>query len=324
MVSAMQPLKTTNGLKPEFRVEGDIVYMPEIRRGSGAEPLKHSKHFVVTRRGQRWKIRTTNIKTDDFAYGDYYDEMACDGTITYELRNFDETNPKISGVKDIITAQGRVRFGNTPVAFGTDFFLPLWIAYCSSDYFSFRKGNKIIAPLFAARDFFSEALPRTEALPSEWELNGSNFVSKISWYSEGEFPAVNDRSGRMEKYPPPFDSGFLNATFETKEWNKFSEIFLPGSFVLNVFGPIWPEAGEPKCVLSYAVEAKVRAVHHLQDFSFMPALTKKTLVTDARFRLHSGCGNYPSYASLTWMTEEEVKTKCNKLGMKYEKQTAQN
>jgi hypothetical protein len=324
MVSTMQPLKTTNGLEPDFQVEGDIVYMPEIRQGSGAEPLKHSRHFVVARRGQRWKIRTTNIKTDDFAYGDYYDEMACDGTIAYELRNFDETNPKISGVKDIITAQGRVRFGNTPVVFGTDFFLPLWIAYCSSDYFSSLKDNRIIAPLFTTRNFFTEKVPRTLALPTKWELNGSNFVSKIAWHSEGQYLHEDDRGSRIEKYPPPFDAGFLHATFETKDWVKLSEIFMPGSFVLNVFAPTWPEAGEPKCVLNYAAEAKARGVHHLQDSSFVPALTKKTRITDTRFRLGSGCGNHPTYASLTWMTENEVEAKCKNLGMKYEKQTAQN
>ena len=67
----MQPLKTTNGPEPSFQVEGDIVYLTEIRRSSGAEPLQHSRHFVVTRRGQQWKIRATNIKTDELAYPTY-------------------------------------------------------------------------------------------------------------------------------------------------------------------------------------------------------------------------------------------------------------
>lgn len=320
----MQPLKTTNGPEPEFQVEGDIVYLTEIRRSSGAEPLQHSRHFVVTRRGQQWKIRATNIKTDGFAYGNEYDEIGCSGTVIYEVKNFDETNPKIGGVKDIISAQGRVRFGNAPVAFGTDFFLPLWIAYCSSDYFSSAKDDRIIAPLFTSRNYFAEALPQTQLLPAKWELNGSNFVSKIAWRSEGEILHEDDNGSSIEKYPPPFDTGFLQATFETQDWIKFSEMFVPGSFVLKVFGPSWLNADGPKCVLSYAVEAKVRGVHHLRDFSSLPELTKKTLITDTRFRLGSGCGIYPTYDGAAWMTEKEVETKCQSPGMQYEKQTAQN
>ena len=320
----MQPLKTTNGPKPEFQVEGDIVYLTEIRRNSGAEPLKHSRHFLVTRRGQQWKIRATNIETDRFAYGNAYDEMGCNGTVTYEVKNFDETNPKIGGVKDIITAHGRVRFGSEPVAFGTDFFLPLWLAYCSSDYFSSAKDDRIIAPLFTARNYFTETVPRTLALPAKWELNSSNFISKIEWRSEGEYLHEDDKGSRIEKYSPPFDAGFLHATFETKDWFKFSEILVPGSFVLKVFAPSWLNASEPKCVLSYAVEAKVRAVHPSRDFSSLPELTKRTRITDTRFRLGSSCENHPTYASVAWMTDREVETKCQSLGMKYEKQTAQN
>ncbi len=320
----MQPLKTTNGPEPEFQVEGDIVYLTEIRRSSGTEPVKHSRNFIVMRKGQHWKIRTTHIKTDEFAYGNEYDEMGCSGTVVYEVKNFDETNPKIGGVKDIISAQGRVRFGNAPVAFGTDFFLPLWIAYCSSDYFSSTKDERIIAPLFTTRNFFTEAIPRTLALPANWELDSSNFVSKIEWRSEGEYLHEDDKGSRPEKYPPPFDAGFLHATFETQDWIEFSEILVPGSFVLKVFAPSWLNAGGPKCVLSYAVEAKVRAVHHLRDFSFLPELKKKTRITDTRFCPGSSCGNHPTYASVAWMTEKEVETKCQSLGMKYEKQTAQN
>jgi hypothetical protein len=320
----MQPLKTTNGLKPEFRVEGDIAYLTEIRRNSGAEPIKHSRHFVVVRKGPQWKIRTTNLMQDDSFRGIDYDEMGCDGMVVYEVKNFDETNPKIGGVKDIITAQARVRFGNSPAAFGVDFFLPLWIAFCSSDYFSSPKAARIIAPVFAPRDFLTDAVPQMLPLPATWELNGSNFVSKIAWQSEGEYLHVDDTGSRIEKYPPPFDAGFLHSTFEANEWITFSENLVPGSFLLNVFGPCWLGAGEPKCVLSYAVEAKVRAVHHLRDFSFLPELTKKTRIIDTRFCLGSGCAKYPTYASLAWMTEKEVKAKCKKLGMKYEKQTAQN
>ena len=106
----------TNGQEPEFRAEGKIVYFAEARDPSGTEKIKHSRYFVVARKGQRWKIRTTNLNEDDVDRGTVFGEMGCDGTQIYELKSFDENNPKISSVKNITTAQGRVRPGNVPVS----------------------------------------------------------------------------------------------------------------------------------------------------------------------------------------------------------------
>ena len=314
-----------NSHVPEFQVEGDIAYTTEIRRRSGNERVKHSRGFVVSRKGQQWKIRTTNLNNDGrFAYGNDYNEMGCDGSKIYELKSFDENNPAFSNAKNIITAQGRVRVGNAPVGFDIDFFNPLWIAYCSSNYFLSQKDNRISAPLFIATDSFLDAVPTTLSLPAKWKLNDSNFVSEITWHSEGVYLHEDAGASRLEKYPPPFDVGFLHAKFETTDWISFSEMLMPSGFVLKMFAPNWPEDGEAKCILSYTVEAKVKAVHTLRDFSFAPELTKKTRITDTRYRLVSPCCGHPTYAGLAWMTEEEVEAKNKSLGIKYEKQIPQD
>ena len=113
----MQNLNQTNGHEPEFQMEGKIVYFTGLNCPSGTEKVNHSRQFLAARKGQQWKIRKTNLHEDAVVNGIEYDEMGCDGTTIYELKSFDGNNPEISNVKNIITAQGRVRNGNALVGF---------------------------------------------------------------------------------------------------------------------------------------------------------------------------------------------------------------
>lgn len=321
----MQFSNQTSGQEPEFQVEGQIIYSAEIRGPSGKEQVKHSRHFVVARKGQQWKIRTTNLDEDHrFAYGIEYNEMGCDGTKIYELKSFDENNPEISKIKNIITAQGRVRPGNTLAGLDIDLIYPLWIAYCSSDYFLSRQANRMAAPLFNVGNFLTEAVPPALDLPVKWKLDDSKFISEIAWHSEGTYLHEEDGTSRFEKYPPPFDVGFLHANFETTDWINFSEMLILGGFVLKVFAPNWPGEGEAKCVVAYTIDAKVQTVHPLQNFSCLPELTRKTGITDTRYRLGNCSGCLLHYgSSSSWDTEEEIEAKLKSRGIEYEKQTSQ-
>jgi hypothetical protein len=320
----MQTSNQTNGQDPEFQVEGKIVYSAEIRRHTRTEKIKHTRRYVVSRNGQQWNIRTTSLNEDDSHKGIEYDEIGCDGRKIYEVKSFDENDPGIAGVKDIISAHGRVMQGDTPAGFDTDFFHVLWIGYCSSQHFLSRQNNRIAAPLFIMPNSLRTDVCPVLALPAKWKLNESYFISEIAWQSEGESLHVDNQGSRLEKYPPPFEAGFLQAAFETTSWTVFSKIRMPGSFILKVFGPAWPQGQEPKCVLSYMIEAKVAAVRPLQNFSCLPWLPKKTTITDVRYRQLNGCGGHPNYTGQNWMTEKEIEAKYESLGMKYEKQTSPN
>jgi hypothetical protein len=322
---SMQNPNQTNGHEPEFQVEGEIVYSAEIREPSGPKQVKHSRRFVVARKGQQWKIWTANLDKDDrFAYGNDYNEMGCDGAKIFELKSFDENNPRLSSVADIITAQGRLGLGDAPAGFDLDFIYPLWLAYCSSNHFLSRQDNRIAAPLFIIGDSFLDVVPPTLSLPAKWKLNDSNFISEIAWHSEGQELGVENGTSRLQyrlhTLPPPFDSGFLRASFETSDWVDFNGMRLPGVFAVKTF---FPNQTTGRCDASYAIEAKVQAAHPLQNFSFVPELTKKTRITDTRYRLCYPCSGHPTYASLTWMTEAEVEAKNKSLGIKYEKQSTQ-
>jgi len=171
--------------------------------------------------------------------------------------------------------------------------------------------NRVVPPLFVPENFFTGPIPKRFDLPAKWKLNSSSFISEIDWFSEGKY-AVSGRDGtqRLDKYPPPFDGGFLHASFETTDWTNFSGMLLPESFSLKVFAPNYKDyqsEGKTNLDLIYTIAANVETVRSLSNFSCMPALTTKTLITDSRLFL----GERPiSYASATnWDTEEGMKTK---------------
>jgi len=316
----MQISNHSNGQEPEFQVEGNIIYSAEIRGPSGKEQVKHSRHFVVARKGQQWKIRTTNLNEGSDFNAIAYDEMGCDGAKIFELKQFNENSPGISNVKNIISTQGRVRHGNALSGLNIDLIYPVWIAYCSSSHFLSRNDNRIAAPLFMTGDSLGVIVPPTLSLPARWKLNDSNFVSEITWQSEGKELAEENGTYKLHTLPPPFDSGFLRASFETKDWVDFNEMRLPGIFAVKIY---FPNQMTGKFDVSCVIDAKVQAVHPLLNFSFLPELTKKTRITDTRYRLGNNCGGLLTYGSLSWMTEEEVEAKCKSLGIIYEKQTSQ-
>jgi len=163
-----------NGQGPEFQVEGNIFYLTESRRRHSPEPekIQWSKQFIVTRKGRQWKIRTTNLNEDAIQY----EEMGCDGTKIFQLRQCNANKfPENTDDKNFITASGRVLNGNFPVGFDSNLIFPLWLAYCSSDYFLSRKDDRIVTPLFLVGDFLSQAVHQQCPCPP----NG-NLMTQIS------------------------------------------------------------------------------------------------------------------------------------------------
>jgi hypothetical protein len=311
----MQNSNQTNCQEPEFQVEGNIVYLTESRRHSGVEQIKHSKPFVVDRKGRQWKIRTTSLDEDP-----HYEEMGCDGMRIYELHQFDGNalRQKLGDRNNAYTAHGWVRHGGFPVGLDLDLIYPLWLAYCSSDYFASLKDDRIVSPAFLLDNHSStRSIPFNLPLPAKWKLNGSSFVSKVDWYSEGKefgFSGENGDTLQIQTYPPPYDAGYLYATFETTDWIDFSGVRLPGGFALKAFFPnriqSLPDPTQGEFSVAYAIDAKAKAVKPLKDFSCLPELTKKTLIDDSRYPEDPGSRRPLCYgSSSSWLTEEEIDAK---------------
>jgi hypothetical protein len=302
---------TSTSYGQQFEAEGTIIYSTE---NNGAN-YQETKHFIITREGVEWKVRTIPINRGKSQESPIlFEEAGYDGTNIFYLNQHDTNKAYLYGSPDLIRqknfapALGRVQKADCPPCLEMNLIYPVWLAYCSSPYLSALNDNRVVAPLFVPEDFFTGLIPKRFDLPAKWKLNPSSFVSEINWFSEGKY-AISKKDGtqRLEKYPPPFDSGFLQASFETTDWTNFSGMFLPGSFLLKVFAPNFKVEGKTNLDLFYTIAANVETVRSLSNFSCMPALTTKTVITDSRLFL----GELPiSYVSASnWDTEEVMKVK---------------
>lgn len=303
----------------EFQAEGEIVYTTFGNRGRPTQEKSyiHKRQFAVVRKGPQWKIRTTT--QNDYVQ---YEETGCDGVRIYSLCQMNEEKTQREQgplPPDCRTALGGVRYGKFPVGMDSDLVFPLWLAFCSSDYFHQIKGNRIVAPEFIEGDsHLKKAAPVSCFRPAVWQLNKSFLASKVEWRPEG----------REFGFSPPFDGEFLSAIFEASGWGEFSGATLPTSFELKTYFPnklqVHPDPTQGELCLSWIVEAKVHSLRNLSNFSCLPALTKKALITDGRYRGNRCPDGWLSYSSSAWMTEDEVEAKNEQHGVTCEKQIPQD
>jgi len=325
-------MQTTNkfgGQEPEFQAEGEIVYSSFGNRGRITQEKRtvSKKPFVVARKGRLWKIRTADL---DFETP-FIEEMGCDGTVIYKLHQFDEEilRQKRGDLKGALTASGRIFPCGHPLGMDGDLVYPLWLAFCSSDYFSTRRDGRIVSPGFLHDHFPKKPIPPHLPMPAKWQFNDLSFVSKVDWFSEGKELGFSDSGGvEIQSYPPPFDrGGFLYGSFETTKWAEFSGMKLPGGFRLDVFAPnqmqLHPDPTQGELCKTWSLEATVNTVSPLNNFSCLPELTRVTMMTDGRFL--GGCNpdGLLTYKNHAWLTEEEVETKNKKFGAICEKQIPQ-
>lgn len=325
----MQTASQTNGQEPEFQAEGEIVCSSFNSRGqiNREQHIVSQKPFVVARKGRQWKIRTADLNFET----PFFEETGCDGRTIYKLHQYDEEalRRKHGDLKNAFTANGRIFPCGHPLGMDGDCVYPLWLAFCSSNYFSSRNDGRIVSPGYLLDVFSTKSVPLHLLMPATWQFDDSPFASKVEWFSEGkELGWSGDDAVEIQSYPPPFDAGgFLYGSFETTKWMEFSGMKLPGGFRLDVFMPnqmqLHPDPAQGELCLTWNIEAKVNVVHPPENFSCLPELTRKTLITDGRFRGGCNPNGMLSYGSSSWMTEEEVEAKNRQHGVKCEKQTTQ-
>jgi RNA polymerase sigma factor (sigma-70 family) len=280
-----------------FEAEGTITYSMEM----GDSSYKDTKHFVITRNGELWRIRTTDQKQERTGFGGppaeslyLFEEMGYDRTNIYTLEQQDKAkvlpnfSPETIRSGNYSLAQGRVETADSPPCMETSLVPAVWLAYCSKPYFASLKDTNAFSPMFADRDFLAEFIPRMK-LPSKWSMNDSSFVKEIAWYSDGYYP-VSQPDPRLgyklgyEKLRAPYDKTFLAGYFQNLTWTNFAGATLPSSFQLTVYRPSYADApdAKPNFVVACTITGNLETIRKTGNFSPVPELTTKTYITDWR------------------------------------------
>lgn len=287
-----------------FEAEGTLTYEIPLNLGGS---YTDTKHFIVARDGKLWKIRTITEKQERTGSGnpipdsvDLYSEMAFDRTNIYTLNRQDQEKVKAGfDAKTIqsgkyVSALGRVEKADSPPGMDIYKIYPVWLAYCSAPYFKNLNGDKAVSPTFNPRDFLTEAIIRKQQ-PAKWNLNDKFFLKDASWFSDGNVEA-HWPDGRVttEKYQPPYDKPFVETHFENLSWTNWNGISMPSSFKIVTYWPDYTSTNVARFKVAATYTGTIEIIHALNQFSPVPELTTRTLITDWRMKPK---GNINSYVS---------------------------
>jgi len=274
----------------KFEAEGTVTYAtaPDPR-GSYTD----TKHFIVMRDGNVWKIRTTTEKQERTGLGgpigesvDVYYEMSFDGTNIYRLTQQDK-NKILSTVpanerNKWVFAEGDVEKADSP--HGNDIYklYPVWLAYCSAPYFKNLSGNTAVSAAFPTRDFIGERIAKKQS-PVKWNSHDKFFLKDASWFSDGNVEA-HWPDGRVttEKYQPPYDKPFVETYFENSSWTNWDGISMPTSFKMVAYQPNYTSTNTARFNVAYTITGSLEQIRNIEKFPAPPELTTETHITDWR------------------------------------------
>jgi RNA polymerase sigma factor (sigma-70 family) len=288
-----------------FEAEGALTY--EIALNSGGS-YTDTKHFIVARDGKSWKIRTITEKQEETGLSnsiadsvDLYYEMGFDKTNIYTLeqQNKEKILPTIPAneINNWSFALGRVEKADSPPGMDLYNLYPVWLAYCSAPYFKNLNGDKAVSPIFHPGDFLTEAIIRKQQ-PAKWNLNDKFFLKEASWFSDGNVEAIlpNGRT-RIEKYQPPYDKPFVETRFENLSWTNWNGISVPCRFKIVAYRPDYASTNVASFKVGFTIIGTLEQIRDKNEFSPVPELTTRTLITDSRIKQKRRTDPPASYVS---------------------------
>lgn len=289
-----------------FEAEGTVTYAMSSNLG---DSYTDTKHFIVTRDGNLWKIRTITEKQERTGSGgpigdsvDLFYEMGFDGTNLFTLEQQDKEKviksfPEAAQSSQYSFAEGRVEMADSPPCMDTYLLAPIWLAYCSAPYFANLKDNHAVSPLYAIGDFLTEPSKRMQ-LPAKWNMFGRSFIKDVSWFSDGNVEVTYpDGKVAIEKYAAPYDMAFLQGRFENISWTNCNGVKLPSSFKLVVYRPAYTSQTVANFEVGCTITGTLDQIGKKDHFSPVPELTTRTTITDSRIKHEGRPISYTRYLS---------------------------
>ncbi len=196
---------------------------------------------------------------------------------------FGDNDPAIQSGK-YVSALGRVEKADSPPGMDRYNLYPVGLAYCSAPYFKNLNGNKAVSPTYATRDFLTEAITRKQQT-AKWNLNDNFFLKDASWFSDGNVEVWGpDGKMSIQKYEPPYDKPFVETRFENLSWTNWNGISMPSSFKTVTYWPDYTSTNVARFKVAATYTGTLEQIRSKDEFSPVPELTARTLITDSRIK----------------------------------------
>jgi len=259
-----------------FEAEGTVTY---ATGPDSAGSYTDTKHFIVARDGNIWKIRTITEKQESTGLAgpiadsvDSYYEMGFDGANIFTLEQQDKQkviklDPEAARSSKYFFAEGRVEKADSPPCMDEELLAPVWLAYCSAPYFAKLKQGQAVSPLYGMGDFLNHPSKRLQ-LPAQWKMKSRSFVKEVAWFSDGNVESYYpDGKVVTEKYAAPYNTAFLQGRFENVSWTNFDGVVFPNSFKLVVYLPAYTSQTVADFKVGYTITGTLEKIGKLGHFS---------------------------------------------------------
>lgn len=127
-------------------------------------------------------------------------------------------------------------FGNRSVpSFGNDLCFPIWLAFCSPQYFQKREMH---SPALIWQEFVppSEEGDEFTVISRLRTQTGISFFEEVLFQNRGFFPSFDEPSGKyLIKELPNGPSSYLEARYSVSEWGMLGDMFYPKTSSFEIY-----------------------------------------------------------------------------------------
>jgi len=255
---------------PGYQVSGDLLYevfLPSRPR----KPL--ARQFLVRVDQSRWSIETSLGDTNSNVAGfvDRYDGTNVYSIVHYRGSAYNQSSAKVerNEVPDAEYATGAAA---------------VWLAFASGAHLRALTTNRLV-PLWNLDAPALRAMAFT--VPGKWSLAKSapGLPLSAEFYDDGRVHYVRDGERLSEPQPPPFDQGYLRASFRAFTFTNVGGWSIPRSFTYEEFRPDYSRARSTNDLLR-TLRITVTGAVVRPDAGLAPGpvtFTNKVYVTDCRY-----------------------------------------
>jgi hypothetical protein len=259
--------------------------------GESREPTHQATfHFQTTLDLPRWNIRAVRLDEPEIAYhesgtdeqGEIYSLMAYSEAAIERMKSGREetmrNHPHLPN-PEIQLATARIVSGTYPFAVTDPVLRVLWFTFASpahldslpegvlQPYFEFETTPEFLGAAAIVRSQSPPYLPESTVIFNDGIMSPTRFRS-------------NER-----RWSPPYDRGFKNAEYRSKEWTSYHRMLFPSVAELAVYAPGGQRASSNDLRLSHTWTIRVTNISHsISAVSLAPQLPGLAFISDERFR----------------------------------------
>lgn len=316
VLSLIYVSKTTGEVRAtnnnSFYTEGELTYKA-VNSTTGVPIVQYTREFRFAVDGDKWNATISVARLARAANTNFIvlrDEVTGNGSEVVFLKvpntninsNLISQNGSTNNILKNRLPTARIFSGQVPPAEGTDV-TPLWLAFASAPYLNTIHNQLLKQMWYVTDDVFQNTPIKGIVLMHK---SAPFLVESINFISDG---STVTSKGAPYRFPKPFGTGFLQASFLASEFADVQGLQIPKLFSLEVLVPksMGTTTNDLVCITSW--HGRVTNANYLVgSLDGHPKLAGKAIVKDHRTLTQSNAVIAKSYLiTNNWLKTNEAR-----------------